>query len=344
VLLYRLPYHDLMLYADQIRPLLFQLDPERAHDLAMTGTTWLSRVPPLCRLVRAFARPKPLPVSALGLTFPNPVGLAGGMDKNAVAPFAWWAFGFGFVELGTVTPVGQGGNEKPRMFRVPGELALINRMGFNNDGAAAMAKRLETQAERGQRPPFPIGVSVGKNKSTPPERTADDYAASAAVVAPHADFLTVNVSSPNTPGLRSLQTPEWLTKLVTAVRAASGPKPVLVKVAPELEGPDLDAALDAVMTAGAAGVIGTNTLACTAPNGEPAGKSGRPLRDIAPQRVAAIRKRIGDAGTVIGCGGIDDVASARRMLDAGANLIQIYTGLVYRGPFLPAAITRGLKH
>jgi dihydroorotate dehydrogenase len=332
-----------MLYDALARPLLFQLDPERAHDLAMTGTKWLARVPPLCHLVRAFARPKPLPVSAFGLTFSNPVGLAGGMDKNAVAPFAWWAFGFGFVELGTVTPVGQGGNNKPRMFRVPGELALINRMGFNNDGAAAAADRLAKQAARGQRPPFPVGVSVGKNKLTPDDRTADDYAAAAAVVAPHADFVTINVSSPNTPGLRSLQTPDWLTKLVTAVRAAAGGKPVLVKVAPELDGPDLDAALDAVMAAGAVGVIGTNTLACQSPKGDPAGKSGRPLRDISPRRVAAIRKRIGDVGTVIGCGGIDDVASARDMLDAGANLIQIYTGLVYRGPFLPAAITRGLK-
>jgi dihydroorotate dehydrogenase len=205
-----------------------------------------------------------------------------------------------------------------------------------------MSKALESQARRGLRPPIPMAVSVGKNKDTPAEQTADDYAAAAAVVAPHADFLTVNVSSPNTPGLRALQTPEWLSRLVTGVRAAGGGKPVLVKVAPELSGADLHAACDAVMAAGAGGLIATNTLGCTAPNGHPAGRSGRPLREIARERVAAVRKWVGDAATVIGCGGIDDAASTQAMLDAGANLIQIYTALVYEGPFLPARITRGL--
>jgi dihydroorotate dehydrogenase len=154
--------------------------------------------------------------------------------------------------------------------------------------------------------------------------------------------VTINVSSPNTPGLRSLQTAAWLTKLVESVRGVTGTKPVLVKVSPELSGDDLTSSLEAVMNAGAAGVIGTNTLGCTAPNGEPAGKSGRPLREIALQRVAEIRKRVGDEATVIGCGGIDDGPSARAMLSAGANLIQVYTGLVYRGPFLPSVISRRL--
>ncbi len=331
-----------MLYTSFVRPLLFQFDAEFAHTAVMAGTKLLARVPVACNLLHAFARPRPCPVTTLGLTFPNPVGLAGGMDKNAEAPLAWWAFGFGFLELGTVTPKGQPGNAKPRMFREPATGALINRMGFNNHGAEAMANALEQQARRGLRPPIPIAISVGKNKDTPVEQTADDYAAAAAMVAPHADILTVNVSSPNTPGLRKLQTPEWLSKLVTAVRAAGGGKPVLVKVAPELAGADLDAAADAVMAAGAGGLIATNTLGCVAPNGEPAGRSGLPLREIARERVAAIRKRVGDAATVIGCGGIDDVSSARAMLDAGANLIQLYTALVYEGPFLPARITRGL--
>jgi dihydroorotate dehydrogenase len=282
-------------------------------------------------------------VQALGLTFPNPVGLAGGMDKNGEAPLAWWAFGFGFVELGTVTPKGQAGNDKPRMFREPRSGALVNRMGFNNHGAESMAKALETQARRGLRPPFPVAISVGKNKLTPDEQTAEDYAAAAAVVAPHADFLTINVSSPNTPGLRKLQTPEWLARLVTEVCAVTSGKPVLVKVAPELDGPKLDAAADAVMTAGAAGLIATNTLGCIAPTGEPAGRSGLPLRETARERVASLRRRVGDTATLIGCGGIDDASSAKAMLDAGANLIQLYTGLVYQGPFLPARITRGLR-
>jgi dihydroorotate dehydrogenase len=331
-----------MLYPAVVRPLLFQLNAEFAHTAVMAGTKVLARVPVACRLLHAFARPKVVPVKALGLTFPNPVGLAGGMDKNAEAPLAWWAFGFGFLELGTVTPKGQPGNDKPRMFREPATGALINRMGFNNHGADAMATALETQARKGLRPPIPVAISVGKNKDTPVEATADDYAAAASVVAPHADFLTVNVSSPNTPGLRALQTPEWLSKLVTAVLNTGGGKPVLVKVAPELSGDDLHAAADAVMTAGASGLIATNTLGCTAPTGEPAGRSGRPLREIARERVAAIRKRVGDAATVIGCGGIDNVTSARAMLDAGANLIQLYTALVYEGPFLPARISRGL--
>ncbi len=331
-----------MLYTSLVRPLLFQFNAELAHTAVMAGTKALSRMPVACRLLHAFARPRTVAVHTLGLTFPNPVGLAGGMDKNGEAPLAWWAFGFGFLELGTVTPKGQPGNDKPRMFREPHAGALVNRMGFNNHGAEALAKALDTQARRGLRPPIPIAVSVGKNKSTPVEQTADDYAAAAAVVAPHADFLTVNVSSPNTPGLRGLQTPEWLSRLVAAVRAAGGGKPVLVKVAPELSGADLDAAADAVMAAGAGGLIATNTLGCTAPNGEPAGRSGRPLKEIARERVAAIRKRIGDGATVIGCGGIDDVTSARAMLDAGATLIQVYTALVYEGPFLPARITRGL--
>lgn len=339
---YAQPYNARMLYAELIRPLLFQFDAEFAHTAVMAGTKVLAHLPPACKLLHAFARPRPYPVEALGLTFPNPVGLAGGMDKNAEAPLAWWAFGFGFLELGTVTPKPQSGNAKPRMFREQATGALINRMGFNNHGAEAVAKALAAQAQRGLRPPIPIAVSVGKNKDTPVEQTADDYAAAAAVVAPQADFLTVNVSSPNTPGLRKLQTPEWLSRLVTAVRTASGGKPVLVKVAPELGEVDLDAAVDAVMDAGARGLIATNTLGCTAPNGEPAGRSGRPLREIARQRVAAIRKRVGDQATVIGCGGIDDVASAQAMLDAGANLIQLYTGLVYEGPFLPAVITREL--
>jgi dihydroorotate dehydrogenase len=332
-----------MLYTSLLRPLLFRFDAEVAHTAVMAGTHLLSRAPLACKLLHAIARPRHRPVNALGLQFPNPVGLAGGMDKNGEAPLAWWAFGFGFLELGTVTPKGQPGNDKPRMFREPSSLALINRMGFNNHGATALAAALSEQARRGLRPPIPIAVSVGKNKDTPVEQTAEDYSAAAELVAPHADFLTVNVSSPNTPGLRKLQTPEWLSKLATAVLTAGGGKPVLVKVAPELSGDDLHSACDAVMTAGAAGLIATNTFGCTAPTGDPAGRSGRPLREIARERVATIRKRVGDTATVIGCGGIDDVPSAQAMLDAGATLIQIYTGLVYEGPFLPARITRGLE-
>lgn len=332
-----------MIYSHLIRPYLFRWEAEDAHEFALRGAARLARSRWLCGLIRAAVRPAPLPVKALGLTFPNPIGLAAGMDKNAVAPLAWWAFGFGFVELGTVTPLPQEGNPRPRMFRYPDTAAVVNRMGFNNGGAAAVAVRLAEQARRGLRPPFPIGISVGKNKETPYERTVDDYQSAAATLAPHADFVAINVSSPNTVGLRSLQTGAWMSQLVTAVRAASGAKPVLVKVAPELVGDPLSEVLDAVLDAGAAGVIATNTLATGGKNGlEVGGLSGRPLRDISPRNVAAIRKRVGDAVTVIGVGGVEDASSARRMLDAGATLVQLYTALVYRGPLLPVTITRGL--
>jgi dihydroorotate dehydrogenase len=325
-----------------LRPLLFRLPPEPAHHLALSAAAGLGRSATACELVRRLARPATRPVRTMGLHFPHPVGLAGGMDKDAVAPLAWWAFGFAFLELGTVTPRPQPGNPKPRMFRLPDRLALVNRMGFNNHGAATLAKRLAAQRRAGLRPPVPVGVSVGKNKDTPADRAADDFAAAAAAVAAVSDFLTVNVSSPNTPGLRALQTGADVGKLVAAVRAAAPGLPVLVKVAPELAGGDLDAVLDAAVDHGAAGVIATNTLGTTAPTGEPAGLSGRPLRDTARQVVAAVRRRVGDRATVIGCGGVDDAPSARALLDAGADLVQVYTGLVYRGPFLPAAISRGL--
>jgi dihydroorotate dehydrogenase len=225
------------------------------------------------------------------------------------------------------------------MFRFPKERAIVNRMGFNNEGAAALAARLA----RFGRLPYPIGVSVGKNKDTPAETAADDFATAAAAVAPHADFVTVNVSSPNTPGLRALQNADDLRRLVEAVRSAVGTKPVLVKVAPELDGDDLAAVLDAALIAGAVGVIATNTLSTAdRPELPLGGLSGRPLRELALRRVAEVRRRVGDRAAVVGCGGIDDAASARAMLDAGADLVQVYTGLVYEGPFLPARITRSL--
>jgi dihydroorotate dehydrogenase len=327
-----------MLYPLLLRPLLFQLDPERAHELGLWAARKLSESTVLANLVHSvagFSRP----VHVAGLTFPNRVGLAGGLDKNGVAARAWWAFGFGFVELGTVTPKPQPGNPRPRMFRLATQHAIVNRMGFNNDGAEALAARLASQP----RPPFPIGVSVGKNAATPLDRAADDYSSAAATVAPVADFVSVNVSSPNTAGLRGLQNPADLAKLVAATKHAVGDKPLFVKLAPELDGDALKAVLDAALGAGATGIIATNTLARFDSAGKPlGGLSGPPLRDIALRRVAAARKHVGNSVPLVGCGGIDDVKSARAMIDAGADLIQIYTGLVYKGPFLPARLARGL--
>jgi dihydroorotate dehydrogenase len=193
------------------------------------------------------------------------------------------------------------------------------------------------------RPPFPIGVSVGKNATTPIEQAADDYAAAASTVAPVADFVSLNVSSPNTAGLRGLQNPADLVNLVAATKAVLGGKPLFVKLAPELDGDALKATLDAALGAGAVGIIATNTLARFDAAGKPlGGLSGRPIREIALRRVEATRKHVGDAVAVIGCGGIDDVRSARAMFAAGADMIQLYTGLVYKGPFLPARLSRGL--
>jgi len=316
------------------------MDAEKAHNLALSGAGTLSALPPLARLVRGVvARPKSDPVSLMGLDFPHRVGLAAGLDKNGVAPWAWWAFGFGFVELGTVTPKPQDGNPKPRMFRLIDERAVVNRMGFNNFGAPALANRLHHG-----RPPFPVIVSVGKNATTPLEKAESDYQAAAAAVAPVADAISINISSPNTAGLRSLQTPELAGKLVTVIREVAPSKPILVKFAPELAGDDLAAVIDACLTAGAAGFIATNTLSTAVrPELPQGGLSGRPLKDISPQRVEEIRRRLGTGPALIGCGGIEDAATARRMRDAGADLVQIYTALVYQGPLLAARISRQLK-
>ena len=333
-----------MLYRTLLRPPLFLLPAERAHDLALGGAKLLARSHTLAGAMHVLARPKPHPVSLLGLTFPNPIGLAAGMDKNGIAPMAWWAFGFGFAELGTVTPVAQIGNDKPRMFRYKAEAALVNRMGFNNGGAEALAERLRLQAASGLRPAFPIGISVGKNKNTLAELAADDFIRAAEIVAPQADFLTVNVSSPNTEGLRALQNADDLRRIVRGVRAVAGGKPVLVKIAPELGEDVLRAVLETALAEGAAGIIATNTLSTAdKPNREQGGESGAPLREIALRKVEQVRRLVGPEPALIGCGGIDSAASAQAMLDAGANLVHLYTALVYEGPFLPATITRGLR-
>ncbi len=323
-----------------LKPLLFRLDAEQAHNFALRSAGLLSAMPPLARAVRCMlARPAGEPVSLMGLNFPHRVGLAAGMDKNGVAPWAWWAFGFGFVELGTVTPKPQDGNPQPRMFRLVEEAAVVNRMGFNNAGAPALAERLK----RG-RPPFPVIISVGKNATTPLENAESDYQAAAAAVAEVADAISINISSPNTAGLRSLQTPALAGRLVTVIRDVAPARPVLVKFAPELEGDDLAAVIDACLAAGAAGIIATNTLSTASrPELPQGGLSGRPLREISPQRVEEIRRRLGPGPTLIGCGGVDDVAAARRMRDAGADLVQIYTALVYQGPLLAARISRGMR-
>jgi dihydroorotate dehydrogenase len=332
-----------MFYKTLCRPILFRFDAERAHNLALTASAFLARRKWLTDRLHSFIAPKCDPVTVAGMRFPTRVGLAGGMDKNGVAPRAWWAFGFGFIELGTVTPRPQAGNDKPRMFRLPKERAVRNRMGFNNDGAVVVAARLAEQTKQGLRPPFPIGISIGKNKDTPAEKAADDTAEAAHILSPHADFLTINVSSPNTPGLRTFQDPDALRPLLRAAKSVIAAKPLFVKFAPELTGDPLAAVVDCCLEEGCAGIIATNTLAQFDEAGKAiGGLSGRPLKEISPLRVEEIRTRMGNGPALIGCGGIDDVASAKRMIAAGANLIQIYTALVYEGPLLAARLARAL--
>jgi dihydroorotate dehydrogenase len=326
-----------------VRPLLFLLEAERAHNVALDAARMLSAMPALARCFRrVIARPADRPIELLGLKFPHRIGLAAGLDKNAVAPWAWWGFGFGFVEFGTVTPKPQPGNPKPRMFRIREQEALVNRMGFNNEGADAVALRMTKLDQRG-RPQFPIAISVGKNATTALENAEDDYRAAAAALAPYADIVTVNISSPNTPGLRSLQTPQQASRLVEVIRNVAGGKPVLVKFAPELEASELSGLVEACLAAGAAGFIATNTLSTKGRTDLPeGGLSGRPLKDIAVERVRALRQLVRDRGVVVGCGGVEDAASAQALLDSGADLVQIYTALVYRGPLLAARISRKL--
>jgi dihydroorotate dehydrogenase len=332
-----------MFYKTLLRPILFRFDAERAHHFALNRAAWLNRQTWLTDRLRAFVTPRDDLITVAGISFPNRVGLAGGMDKNGVAPRAWWAFGFGFIELGTVTPRPQAGNAKPRMFRFPKDRSVLNRMGFNNDGADVVAARLADQTNKGLRPPIPIGISLGKNKDTLPDGAADDYAMAATVLAPQADFLTINVSSPNTPGLRNFQDPETLKPLIRAVKGVAPTKPLFVKLAPELTGEPLAAVVDCCLSEGCVGIIATNTLAQFDEKGNPiGGLSGRPLKAISPKRVEEIRNLMGERHALIGCGGIDDVASARRMIAAGADLIQIYTALVYEGPFLAARLARAL--
>jgi dihydroorotate dehydrogenase len=328
------------LYEALARPLLFRLAPETAHEVSMKMLALGAAV-----FGRYGSAPSGRAVECFGVRFPNAVGLAAGMDKNATALPAWSLMGFGFVEIGTVTARAQPGNPKPRVFRLPRQRALINRLGFNNEGAAAVAERLTRWKAAGRWPRVPVGINLGKSRVTPLENAAEDYAQSFRVLRGHGDYFVVNVSSPNTPGLRDLQAVDQLCGILRALRKENEEgKPVLVKIAPDLAEEDIDAVVAAGEEEGTAGWIATNTTIdhSSVPAGcdEQGGLSGEPLRE----RATRVVRRVAGRATcpVIGVGGVSDADSAREKLMAGASLVQLYTGLVYQGPGLPRRIARGL--
>lgn len=329
-----------------LRPLLFRLDPERAHGLALGALTVVSRVGPLRAALAATAPPPDprLQVRVLGRSFPHPVGLAAGMDKDGTALPAWAALGFGHVEVGTVTAQSQPGNPRPRVFRLPADRAIVNRIGFASEGADRVAARLRAWRQLGAWPPVPIGVNLGKSRAAALDEASEDYLASLRTLASFADYLVVNVSSPNTPQLRALQDGERLEALVRTLTDAAGGVPLLVKLAPDLNDAGLREATQRVEAAGAAGVIVVNTTVRRAglrrDPGEAGGLSGRPL---APRARSALRVvRAATRLPVVSVGGIDGPEEAVRRLEAGADLLQVYTGMVYGGPGLVRRIVRGL--
>lgn len=331
-----------MLYPT-IRPVLFAIDPERAHRLALDALRVAGRLPrrPLRRS----------PVDLMGLHFPNRVGLAAGFDKNAEAVEGLGQLGFGFLEVGTVTPRPQPGQPRPRLFRLPQNNALINRLGFPSEGASVVAARLRRRRYRGI-----VGVNIGKNADTPLERAMDDYVSCLRSLHTGADYIAVNISSPNTAALRDLHAPERLEPLLTALlgerdavlRGSARILPLLLKVSPDLEPTSLESVAKVARGVSLDGIIATNTTVRRDgidQENEPqsGGLSGVPLQSLSLSTVASLRRLLGPTFPIVGVGGIDSPAAARVMRSAGADLIQLYTGLIYRGPGLVQRCVRALE-
>ena len=342
------------MYRFLFKLVLQRLPAEGAHHISFALLRAFMAVPGMRRLCARLLGPRDplLRVRALGLEMPGPVGLAAGFDKDARGPDALAALGFGFIEVGTLTARAQPGNPRPRLFRLPADRALVNRMGFNNQGAAAAAGRLGSRARR-----TVVGANIGKSKIVPEEQAAEDYIESARVLAPVADYMVVNVSSPNTPGLRDLQAVDKLGPLLAAVRAAldeASPGrrvPLLVKIAPDLADADVDAVADLALARGLDGIIATNTTIGRADlRSEPArvqacgagGLSGAPLRARALAVLRRLRARLGDQMVLVAAGGIESGADAWARIEAGASLVQVYTGLVYGGPLFAWRLHRDL--
>jgi len=339
------------------KPLLFLLPPETAHRVTTALLDFAAELPPLRGLLRHLYcfSDKKLERRVLGLRFPNPVGLAAGFDKNGEHILGLACLGFGFIEVGTVTPRAQAGNPRPRLFRLPEDRALINRMGFNNAGLDALVERLRRLREQGVPEGIVIGGNIGKNKDTPNEQAAADYLRCFEALFPVVDYFVVNVSSPNTPGLRALQEKEPLTRLLQELqeknRAKAAPKPLLLKIAPDLSNEQLDDIADIVQATGLDGVIATNTTITRTGLHTPeatvtaigaGGLSGAPVQARSTEVIRYLRAKLGSGPVIIGVGGIDSAAAAREKIEAGADLVQVYSGLVYEGPGLVREILEGV--
>ncbi|WP_040951596.1 quinone-dependent dihydroorotate dehydrogenase [Gorillibacterium massiliense] len=348
-----------MLYKSLLKPVLFRMQPEDAHHFTMNAMKLGAKIPgalPLMNAMYGVPAHDALATNLWGIHFPNPVGLAAGLDKDAVAIPGFSSIGFGFIEVGTVTPVAQPGNDKPRLFRLPEDLALVNRMGFNNKGAEAMRATLEQTTKR----TIPIAVNIGKNKITPNERAEEDYRKCVRALYAYADLFVVNISSPNTPNLRSLQHGEELKRLLAAVmderdilgnmekeRKGTEPKPVLVKIAPDLTDGELEQVTETIMGSGVSGIIATNTTisrdGLTNVNAkETGGLSGKPLTARSTEVVRKLYSLTEGALPIVGSGGIFTAQDAYDRIRAGASLVEVYTALIYEGPGINRKLNRGL--
>lgn len=344
-----------VLYEKVVRPAVFRGDPELAHERALAWLRLLGRTGPLVGLMERYNRPRHgEPIKLFGIDFPNAVGLAAGFDKNASCWQVFAALGFGHVEIGTVTRHDQPGNPRPRITRFPEHEAIINRMGFPNDGAEAIAKRLASRCE-GKRKGIPVGINIGKGKATSLEEAAPEYIETFNLLADCADYFTINVSSPNTPELRRLQEADFLRQLLgelmrnnkeRARKLGKQPIPLLVKIAPDLSFRQVDDVLSAVEETGFNGVVAANTMINRpidlGQKDEPGGLSGRPIHRRAVQLIHYMNLATKGKMPIIGVGGILDARAAGEIFDAGADLVQIYTGLVYRGPFFAKQVAQAL--
>ncbi|WP_462264803.1 quinone-dependent dihydroorotate dehydrogenase [Mucilaginibacter sp.] len=338
-----------------LKPVLFQFDPEKIHYAVTSGLQLLNRIPGGAALSRSLwnQADKRLERGVFGLKFKNPVGLAAGFDKNGELIAEMANLGFSFVELGTVTPLPQPGNEKPRMFRLPADSALINRMGFNNKGADVLAARIAAyrKSEAFKKNPVIIGGNIGKNKNTPNEQATDDYVKCFNRLFEVVDYFVVNVSSPNTPGLRALQEKGPLLDILNTLqhlnRQQPATKPILLKIAPDLTNEQLDDIIDIIKLSGIAGVIATNTTisrealhSSQSLQNQTGGLSGKPLTQRSTEVIKYLVQQSGNAFPVIGVGGIHSAEDAIEKLEAGASLVQLYTGFIYEGPALIGRINK----